>query len=155
MLRTIRRFFESKIEPGRGAEEDIDHRLQVATAALLIEMIRMDSHIKEVERQAVVRAIRAKFSLTREETARLMRLAEEEARRATDYYQFTSLINRGFTPEQKERIVEHMWQVAYADGRIDKYEEHLVRKTADLLYVPHRAYITAKLRARKTAAADR
>lgn len=151
MLRTIRRFFDSRINPGRGAEADIGQRLQVATAALLIEMMRMDSHIKKVEQQAVVRAIRAKFGLTPEETAALMHLAQEEARCATDYYQFTSLINRGFTPEQKERIVEHMWQVAYADGRIDKYEEHLVRKIADLLYVPHRAYIAAKLRACEAA----
>ncbi len=149
MLDAIRDFFERRIRPGHEAEEaNARHRLQVATAALLIEMMRMDYEIKEEERDTVIRAVRDKFGLTREETDSLLKLAEEEARRATDYYQFTALINREFTSAQKERVIELMWQVAYADGEIDKYEDHLVRKIADLLYVPHSAFIAAKHRAR-------
>ncbi len=150
MLKAIREFFDRCIRPAAipAAEADLQHRLQVAAAALLIEMMRMDARIEDVEREAVIRAIRDHFDLTREETESLLALAEQEAQRATDYYQFTSLINREFTPAQKERMIELMWQVAYADGEIDKYEDHLVRKIADLLYVPHSAFIAAKLRAR-------
>lgn len=149
MLAAIRRFFNRRIRPARQAQDrDMRHRLQVATAALLIEMMRMDEEIKDEERAAVIRALRAKFGLTYAETDSLLKLAEEEARRATDYYQFTTLINREFTPAQKERVIELMWQVAYADGGIDKYEDHLVRKIAELLYVPHSAFIAAKHRAR-------
>ena len=67
---------------------------------------------------------------------------------ASDYYQFTSLINRRFTQPQKERIVELMWEVAYADAAAHPYEEHLIRKLADLLYVEHHALHCAKLKAR-------
>ncbi|HLB15689.1 MAG TPA: TerB family tellurite resistance protein [Burkholderiales bacterium] len=65
--------------------------------------------------------------------------------------QFTSLINKRFSPEQKARVVEHMWRVAYADAELSAYEQHTIRKLADLLYVPHGAYIAAKLRARDAA----
>ncbi|MDX1811364.1 MAG: TerB family tellurite resistance protein, partial [Gammaproteobacteria bacterium] len=61
-------------------------------------------------------------------------------------YEFTSLINNGFSPEEKVKIIELMWQVAYSDKELEKYEEALVRKIADLLYVPHTAFIAAKHR---------
>ncbi|HDH50110.1 MAG TPA: TerB family tellurite resistance protein, partial [Nitrospirae bacterium] len=78
----------------------------------------------------------------------LLTLAEQEVKRATDYYEFTSLINRGFTYEQKVKVVEHLWEVAFADDTLDKYEEHMVRRIADLIYVSHKDFIEAKLRAR-------
>lgn len=147
MLNAIRDFFEKNI--AAPAAHDIErHAIQVATAALLVEMVRMDGTIKEPEREAVLLAVRAKFGLSAEEAATLVRLAEEEARNATDYFQFTSLINKQFSREQKERLIEHLWQVAYADAELSIFEEHLVRKIANLLYVPHRAYIAAKIRAR-------
>ncbi|MGD8559291.1 MAG: TerB family tellurite resistance protein, partial [Gammaproteobacteria bacterium] len=65
---------------------------------------------------------------------------------ATCYYEFTSLINDEFTPADKAQIIELMWQVAYADDELEKYEEALVRKIADLLYVPHTQFIAAKHR---------
>jgi len=96
--------------------------------------------------------VRDKFGLSVGEAEALVRLAEDEAREATDHYQFTSLINQRFSQEQKQRVVELMWQVAYADSELSAYEQHVIRKIADLLYVPHRAYIAAKLRARDAAA---
>lgn len=148
MLDAIRQFFDNRLGQADTLATD-EHRLRLATAALLIEMMRMDEAIKEEERQTVVAALRAKFGLSAAETAELVRLAEEEARTATDYFQFTSLINRHFTPTQKERVIEHLWEVAYADGGLDRHEEHLMRKIGDLLYIPHKTFIAAKLRARE------
>jgi uncharacterized tellurite resistance protein B-like protein len=99
----------------------------------------------------MLRAVREKFGLGAGEAATLIDLAEAEAREATDYYQFTSLINRHFSQEQRQRVVELMWRVAYADAELSAHEQHVVRKVADLLYVPHAAYIAAKLRARDAA----
>ena len=65
-----------------------------------------------------------------------------------DYYQFTTLINSNYTLEQKVSLVDRLWRIAYANETLHKYEEHLVRKIADLLYVPHSAFIAAKLSAR-------
>lgn len=152
MLDAIRQFFEREIGAEREQGSSSERRLQVATAALLLEMTRMDSRIEAAEQQAVEAAVQRCFGLSAEATAEILRLAGDEARHATDYYQFTSLINRSFSAEQKQQVVEYLWRVAYADGNLDRYEAHLVRKIADLLYVPHAAYIAAKLRAREHAA---
>lgn len=148
MLRTISEFFEKHIKGPDGQGQRGGHDpLHVATAALLVEMTRMDGDIGAEERGRVLHAVEAKFDLRADETAELLRLAEEEAQQATDYYQFTSLIKDRLSPEEKERLIEHLWAVAYADGELHQYEEHLVRKLADLLYVPHKSLIAAKLRA--------
>ena len=150
MLNAIREFFDQHVAAGAtGGEER--HTIEVATAALLVETVRLDGEIDEAERAAAHRAVRSKFGLGEAEAATLIRLAEEEARDATGYYQFTSLINKQFSAAQKERVIELMWQVAYADAELSAHEQHVVRKIADLLHVPHRAYIAAKLRARAAA----
>ncbi|MEW6354626.1 MAG: TerB family tellurite resistance protein [Pseudomonadota bacterium] len=148
MLNAIKDFFEKNIKSAPQAAPGAAARhLRVATAALLIEMMRTDYRVNEKEQQAVLEALQTKFGLDAQETAELFQLAEQEARLATDYHQFTSLINKNFSAQQKEQIIEHMWEVAYADGDLDKYEEHLVRKIAELLYVSHAAFIRAKHRA--------
>lgn len=149
MIDAIRKFFERQIGDARSASGQSDtRRVQIATAALLLEMVRMDERMLDAERQAVVDAVRRALNVSEADTAELLRLAEAQARQATDYFQFTSLINQSFTPEQKEQVIEQLWRVAYADGDLHRYEEHLARKLAELLYVPHSAFIAAKLRAR-------
>jgi uncharacterized tellurite resistance protein B-like protein len=150
MLNAIRDYFEANLGPA-AAERDSRHAIQLATAALLVEVARLDSEIDAQERAAMLRAVRGKFGLSAAEAETLIDLAESEARQATDYYQFTSLVNRHFSQEQRQRVVELMWQVAYADAELSAHEQHVVRKIADLLYVPHAAYIAAKLRARDAA----
>jgi uncharacterized tellurite resistance protein B-like protein len=145
MLRNLKQFFDQRMRPsdtaaGKGAQ----HALQVATAALLLEVMRMDGEFQDVEQHAVTAAIQKRFELTAEETAVLLRLA---ARQAADYYQFTALINQHFTPAQKEQVVEYMWQVASSDLEIERFERTLVHKIADLLYVPRPAQIAARERA--------
>jgi uncharacterized tellurite resistance protein B-like protein len=151
MLNAIREFFDKHLGTP-AAPDDEDHRIRIATAALLAEMVRLDGEVDEAEKEAALNAVRAKFDLAEEEAVTLIALAEEEVRQAPDYYQFTSLINKHFTPEQKARVIEQMWSIAYADRELNQYEEHLVRKIADLLYVPHATYIAAKIRARNGAA---
>ena len=149
MLGAIQRFFDGRIDPGhRDVRQSDSHRLQVATGALLIEMMRTDVDCTEGEREVVVTALRNKFELTPEETHDLVELAEAEAEEAIDHYQFTTLIKTGFSPEQKRKVVEYLWAVAYADENVDKHEEYLVRKIANLIGVSHKDFIEAKLRVR-------
>ena len=151
MLASIRDFFTMALaEDAPGGER---HTLELATAALLVEVIRMDGEATTDERDTTLRAVREKFALAPGQAQQLIDLAEAEARQATDYYQFTSIINRRFTQPQKIRVVELMWEVAYADKVASPIEEHLIRKIADLLYVEHRDFITAKLAARDAAGA--
>lgn len=152
MLDAIKAFFEEHIAlRGPDTPQDQEHRLRVAVAALLTEVVRMDEEIAEVERAQVLASIAEKFELDAKEAAELMALAEEEAQAATDFYQFTSQINLAFSPVQKVKLIEHMWRVAYADGTLHKYEEHFIRKLADLLHVPHQKFIATKLRVRSDA----
>jgi len=150
MLDSIRDFFDKHMAPS-SAPEAGRHSIEVATAALLVEVVRMDGDIEPAERDAVLRAVHASFGLSGPEADALIELAEDEARQAADLFQFTSLLNRNFSAEQKEKVVEHLWRVAFADQELSAWEQHLVRKVADLLYVPHGAYIAAKVRARAAA----
>ena len=150
MLDAIRRYFSDHLAApdanadAGGAEEE--HRLQLATAALLIEVTRVERREAPEEAAAAEAAVRQKFGLPAEETEELLRLAREEVENSVSYYEFTSLIHDHFSPARKERVIELMWRVAAADGEVNKHQEALVRKIADLLYVPHREYIRAKIR---------
>jgi uncharacterized tellurite resistance protein B-like protein len=145
MLKGIREFFDRAFGDADPADR---HTIEVATAALLVEIVRMDGEVSDVERAAVQDAVRGKFHLAPADAQALVDLAEAQARQANDYYQFTSIINRRFTQAQKIRVVELLWEVAYADAEANPFEEHLIRKLADLLYVEHPDYINAKLKAR-------
>lgn len=149
MLQSIRRFFETHV--GAATDAAPGHSIELATAALLVEVSRIDRESTPQEREVVERAVREKFGLSGDEAAELVRLADAEVAQATDYFQFTSLVNRHFTAEQKQRVLELMWRVAYADAELSAHENHLMRKVADLLHVPHGDYIAAKMRAREAA----
>ncbi len=146
MIKRISRFFQERIQPpeaGGGHE----HGLRLATAALLIEMTRADFSVTDLERAAVDRLLREHFGLDDAETREIVELAELEVKTSASLFQFTHLIDKHFALEQKIAIVELMWRVAYSDENKDHHEEHLVRKVAELLHVPHSAFIRARERA--------
>jgi uncharacterized tellurite resistance protein B-like protein len=150
MVTAVKKFFEQYINPSPEEPDNVSgHSLQLATAALLIEMMRADAEVSEEERGMVMKSVKEIFHLTGEESHALLRLAEERIQKATGYYEFTSLINKGFPYPQKVKVIEHLWEIAFADTRLDKYEEHMVRKIADLIYVEHKDFIDAKLRVKK------
>jgi len=152
MITSIKEFFSQLIEPGvRPDAVGGERALQLATAALLMEMIRMDFQVTDAEREAVAAVLRREFGISAADAGELMRLAAAEARQASGYHQFTSLINKSCDLAQRVHIVENLWQVAMADGHLDAHESHLMRKIADLLYIPHAEYIAAKQRARAAA----
>ncbi|HRP97300.1 MAG TPA: TerB family tellurite resistance protein [Rhodocyclaceae bacterium] len=152
MLNTLKDLFDTLTNPPAGeSPQEREHALQLATAVLLVEIMRSDPDIDDTERDAVIAALRDRFALADDELARLVELAEAAARDAHDYHRFTSCINKGFDAAQRVRIIEYMWQVAYADGHLSAHENHLMRKIADLLYVSHSDYIGAKMRARDRA----
>src|SRR5690606_28250030 len=149
MLKAIADFFERQLG-GSGAGAREQHTIELATAALLAEMARIDGEIEPAEREAALKAVRVKLGLSTAEADQLLDLAEQEARQATDYFQFTSLINRHFDAGQKMRVIELMWRVALADGDIDAHERHLIRRIAALIHVPHPDFVHAQRRARES-----
>ncbi len=148
ILDSIKKFFERNIAANTDdSVSNLDHSLQIATAALLVEIMHADFEVSSDENEAIRNALCESFDLTINDAEDLIRLAEQEMDKAADYFQFTSLINKHFDLAQKVKIVENFWKVAFSDGVLDKYEDHIVRKIADLLYVPHREFIAAKHRA--------
>jgi uncharacterized tellurite resistance protein B-like protein len=115
---------------------------------LLFEIVRADNKVEDAERTVMRTALQSTFDLTADETSEIMRLSEIQSRSAASLFEFTSLVDGAFTPEQKKRVVELLWLVAFADGTKDAQEEHMVRKIAGLLHVAHPDFIDAKLRAR-------
>jgi uncharacterized tellurite resistance protein B-like protein len=148
MLNQIKRFFREHLAP-RTTDTKVQarHRLQLAVGALLLEMTRMDGEIRPEQCARVEAAIGECFDLSADETVTLIQLAEAERDGATDYFQFTRLINGEYSAQDKEKIVEQLWAVAFANRELHPFEEHLVRKIAQLLHVPHSVFIAAKHRA--------
>ena len=147
---------ERGLAPDSGGDDhwsdSIEHDLELAAATLLVEMSRADDAVLAEEREAVVAAIREAFSLDRDEAEALHRRAADRAAEAVSLYEFTKLLNERLDDAGKEQVVELLWRVAVADGDIDRYEEHLVRRLADLLHVPHARFIRTKHRAIEAAA---
>ncbi|MCU7940729.1 MAG: TerB family tellurite resistance protein [gamma proteobacterium symbiont of Bathyaustriella thionipta] len=148
MLKAIKIFFEQHMTTELAADTQ-EHQLRLATAALLVEMMNQDEKVLEAEKQVVRQSLKDNFNLNDEESSELYQLAHEELNNATDYYQFTKLIAAYFSQPQKIKMIELLWQVAYADNHLDAYEEHMVRRIADLIYVPHHDFIQTKLRVQK------
>jgi uncharacterized tellurite resistance protein B-like protein len=152
MLRTLQDLLDRLLPPDPTADpRAAEHALQLATAVMLVEVMRADTSFHAGEREAVLAALRDKFALADDEAQRLAELAETTAHGATDLFTFTSRINERFEMAQKIRMIEHMWRVAYADGHLSEHERHVLWRIADLLHVPQGAYVHARLRAQPPA----
>lgn len=145
MLAKLKQFFEENIM-SEGVQTQGEHALHLAAAALLVEIMQSDDESDDREMAAVISGLGQRFELTEQEAANVVELAHQELEDAIDYHQFTSLINNHFEYDQKVRLLEVLWQVAFADGVLDRYEEHAIRKISDLLYLRHSDFVAAKHR---------
>jgi uncharacterized tellurite resistance protein B-like protein len=147
MLNALRKFFDQHIAPQPDEPKaSAERRAQIAAAVLLVEVARADHDYSEGERQTVLASVQNKFGLSATEAQEMLALAEAESREAHDIFQFTSKIDASFSPEQKVRLIEELWRAAYADSVLHEYEEHLIRRVADMLHLSHSQFIGAKLR---------
>lgn len=149
MLDAIKSFLASK-NSSRDEVQPSTRTLHMAAAGLLLEVSRADFKIGADELRVVAKALKSHFGFSDEDAQELLELALAQDEQAVSMYPFLRLINDHFTPEQKCRIIEDMWRVAFADRSLDKYEEAQIRKIADLLYVPHKEFIKVKLRVQQT-----
>ena len=156
MLARLQRYFDEYVDrEHRAGAADPEHDLKLATAALMIEVARADNSFGPRETTRIAALVREQFDLSAEETEALLDLAGDELDGATCLHGFTSLINEHWTAQDKTRIIEHMWEVAYIDAEINSHERHLLRKVAGLLYIPHKEYVAARMRAQETTRAGR
>lgn len=147
MLARIKTFFDERLNPID--PEDTERSVQLAACTLLFEMVKADHQISARELESMRGAVKTVMEIDDSTADELIEMAEQEAEESTSLYQFTRLVNDHYSPEQKARLAEGLWMIAYADGKIDKYEEHYLRKLAGLLYIPHSIFIQTKLSAKK------
>ena len=147
MVDIMKTFFQkTPVEEERS--EDKVQKIQVATCALLLEVANSDEEFSEIERENIVRKLKGDFNLSDEYAQELIGLAEKERKERIDLWGFTRLINENYSLEEKIKVIELVWKVIYADGKLDQHEDHLVHKLAKLLKLEHKQLIDAKLKIR-------
>jgi len=140
MLKALARLFE----PTAVSPVDDAPRLHLAAAVLLFEVAKSDHRVEPRELQRLEAVLREQWQLDARELAELMDVASRESDLSASLHQQVDTVNRNFSQAQKYDLLLGLWQVACSDGGIHHYEEHLVRRLADLLYIPHSDFIRAK-----------
>ena len=155
MISDLSRWLEARLRAQVYADERTAgqqaHELQLVSAALLVEAARADHHFSDAERASLVAVLREQHRLADDEVNALVSRGEAHSARAVSLTDMTQVVNRHCDQAARKQLLVQMWQVALADGRVDKYEEYVIRQVAGLLYVPHEDYIHARMLAQGTA----
>ena len=145
MINKIKAFFAKNVVD---AEDNSVSAEQLATAALLIEVMVIDGNLAEDELQSISATLAQMLELSSDQVDELVLLSRDEVSEATSLYQFTKEINAHFSHKKKLNLMTAMWSVAFADGHLDKHEEGIIRRVADLLHLRHSEFMQCKLLAR-------
>lgn len=143
MLKRLLQVFSA---PTGQASATSAERIPLAAAVLLLEVVHADGEFHPAEQELLGTLLKKHFSVSAESLSELLELAEETRKNSHDLHQFTREINKAFTQLEKERIIEAVWQLVYADGRLDHYEEALMRQLGALIGLSHRQLIEAKMK---------
>jgi uncharacterized tellurite resistance protein B-like protein len=125
---------------------DKSQRIQIATCVLLLELAKSDDEFSSLEKKTVTAILRREFQISEEVIEELMEIARRKREESIDLWEFTHLINKNYSREDKIRVIENAWKVIYADKKLDKYEDHLIHKLARLLGLRHSELIERKLK---------
>lgn len=126
----------------------LEYKLQLASAVLLLEISKADFD-KDPDEERLIRAsLQSQFSLSDDDLQALFEDASTQGDEVISLHSFVRTINENCSEDEKTLLMEQMWMVAYADGRLDKYEDYNIRKIADLLYITHQQFIQSKQRAK-------
>jgi uncharacterized tellurite resistance protein B-like protein len=148
MIDRVKRLFvkDRKGEARNGPEARHDN-IPLAVCALFLEMCHVDGEFAESEREDILGLLRNHYGMPETHVAQLMEASKKELAESIDLWQFTNLINQNYSRDEKIRVIEMIWQLVYADGRLDRHEDYLVHKLAKLLRLTHKELIDAKLKA--------
>ncbi|MBW1997730.1 MAG: TerB family tellurite resistance protein [Deltaproteobacteria bacterium] len=150
MIHILRKLFDKGPDKQQKPAHNLQgtQELQLATCALFLEMARIDGEFSESEREHIIDTMKKVYQLSDREVQGLMEAAEQQLDDSIDLWQFTNTINQSLSLEEKKGIIETMWQVVYADEYLEKHEDYLMHKLANLLRLSHKQLIEAKLKAK-------
>lgn len=131
-----------------GAEKETasfdETETRLAAAALLVHVVVSDSEFNVAERERLRDVLSYRFSMEPADAETLIEAATRADNEAVDLYQFTSVLNRLLDDEGRRRIVEMMFEVAYADGALSEFEDNVVWRASELLHIPARDRVTIR-----------
>lgn len=148
MLQRIRKLFE---QIGSGADVEVrdEKDVRMISAALLAEVATVDHYLDSRERETLGQVLQQHYRLDAPAAAELVENALSHRDQATSLYEFTQTVNDQFSEKDKYLLVRQMWQVAFSDDVIEAFEEHLIRRVAELIYLPHGLFTRARAEARE------
>ena len=144
MLKSIQNIFKRK--ENESAVDSKKSELELTYASLLIEVINSDNKFDDRERDKLLEILSSKLDIHKEELDNFTELAQKQSEDSTSLYEFTREINDQYEYEEKVSLITDLWGIAYSDGKLDKYEDYVIRKIADLIYVSHADFIKSKLK---------
>jgi uncharacterized tellurite resistance protein B-like protein len=145
MFDRIKNFLSTHEDKELG-EHESGQRIQIATAVILLEVAYADEEFSNAERVQVIDILKEQFSLDDESVHELLQISEQKLQHSIDIWHFTEIINENYSDDEKYLVIETVWRVIYADGRLDKYEDYIVHKLARVLHIPHSRMIEAKMK---------
>jgi len=147
MLDFINKVFGAVNKPDSTDSKKVqNHDIRIATCALFLEMAQIDGEFSEKERQSILAILKQEYDLSDEVAVELTKAAGKERQDSIDLWQFTNQINENYSEDEKIRVVEFLWKLVYADGKLDQHEDYLIHKLATLLGVRHDQLIDAKVK---------
>ena len=143
-------FFKKIFQKDASEDLEIDEHGSIkACIALMLETSMADDLLDESEIKTLKATLINDFELEETEIDELIEISKKNVDDSTSLYDFTRDINDNFESEERIKLIESMWKIAYADGNIDKFEEHIIRKVSNLIYVSHSDFIKAKISAKE------
>lgn len=150
MLAAIRQFFDRLTDDGNAVDMG-EEEVRLAVAALLYHVTAVDGVVTPAERAMLGDLLKSTFELDAQSTRSLVEAAETADDEAVDLFHFTSLLKQRLSVADRERIIEMMWRLVFADGGMHEFEENVVWRVAELLAVPSDVRIRLKLAVRDEA----
>ena len=143
MLKSIQNIFRHRNQEVSDSSEI--YQRELAYASLLVEVIKSDDKFDDREREKLFDVLSKKLKIRDDELQNFAELAKQKSDESTSLYEFTREINDKYEYDEKVKLIEDLWRIAYSDGQLDKYEDYVIRKIADLIYVTHSDFIKSKL----------
>ncbi len=134
-----------RINSDQPARQSILKKLQVATAALLVEIAKADGDFSDDERMRIIDLMKTEFNLDDDYVNELLNLSEQKVKDSISVYEFTSVINESFNQQGKLDLIKNLWRIIYQDGKLDSHEDRLIKIIGSTLNLEHKDIIGAKL----------
>lgn len=144
MLNFLSDLFNTKCENGNSSSKN-EHKLKIAACSLLLEIATADDNFAKVEKEKITEIMKDKFSLTDEEVQNLISISKEKIKKSVSVYEFTNILNKQLNQDEKYSIVKYLWEIAFADGNVDSYEEFYIKRISNNLHINNKDRVAAKL----------